>query len=254
MAITTSYSASARIQAQQLINRKLEPLFQAIVAPAGRPAGHIVPGKGPNAQFVDSYYSQPYLSAELYRPGVKHVISPATALGYPLEPLGIAPIFDRPRLIKGDDWLWYLTPVETDPLLAAGEMLRIPRRQLRRLKALRDGGVRASRYFLAHELPLGSVDRVEEVSAELLRPKLPPGAIKLSQRLGLAGTITVRITTAPVGIAGRMARKSLPLGVKIARELPTLLDPVLLGAVAAPDRLPVAGEPALWFELARWVC
>ena len=245
--MSTKTSYSVRIQAQQLINRKLEPLFQAIVAPA-------TPQRWSGAEFAASYYSRPDLSAELYRRGFKQVVLPATVLGYPLEPLGIAPIFDRPRLIKGDDCLWYLTPIETDPLLAAGEMLRIPRRQLRRLKALRDGGIRASRYFLAHELPLGSVDRVEEVSAELLRPKLPAGAIKLSQRLGLAGTITMRMTTAPVGLAGRVVGKSLPLGVKIARELPTLLDPVLLGAVVAPDRLPVAGEPALWFELARWVC
>jgi hypothetical protein len=205
-----------------------------------------------------TYHQRPHEAREqLYLHSLERVIYPAARVQHLLKPLGFAPLFWERRLIVGQDCLWALMPVERDPLVMAGEILRIPRRQLRRLHQLERSGLNPDRLYLAHELPLDApVYSANDITADLLRPQLPPGALKLSRQLGFTSALALKTASLPVRIVGTVAGVGLTgtsrLGAQVGQAIPVLLDPVLLGAVVQHGRQAIPGEMAIWYEILRW--
>ena len=275
-----------RDQVQNLINYKLAELFYGIteIPTPQRPANlELVPYYQPQPTTityapvqtappiaVDYYQSEAYQQqqagsrlqtnrtqaranfyATLEQHAYAQIVEPAAYLKHPLETIGHAPLFEERRLYHGPNSLWIIMPLENDPLLAAGEEFRIPKYQLKVIKRLHKGGVNPDRLYIAHELPLGSVNHPGQVTAAMIRPKAPPQALAMARRLGLAGAITLQAAAAPVAMAGIVGG----LGLKAAQTIianPIILDPILFGVVVHPQRLPHAGEMGSWFELLRW--
>jgi len=260
-----------REQVQNLINLKMNELLKSIrfgpdaLAQSGS-NGIATPNQLPKSKVIVTtrFQNQPETAivperligdeSLLYRRGYEKVLAPAEKLNHKLFPVGISPIFEERRLYQSQSCLWALMPLEKDPVIMEDGELRIPSYQLKQLRKLQKGGVSPDRLYIAHELPLDTIDDPEKITAAMVRHKPPPGAEKMAKRLGLAGSIILRTATAPAVIAGMVGAAALgtvfAAGASAGSAI--LLDPILFGVVVSPGRTPRSGEKAMWFELMRW--
>ena len=137
-------------------------------------------------------------------------------------------------LDKGAPWLY--GPVERDPLMTARGHVVLPRREIKRLRALAALEVPFQRLAVAHELdPDGpAADIVPLLDAD---PRTCTDA--------LARTLVGPQPVHP------WVRRAVQVFDAAARQAPEkVLDPILFGVVGAPDL--AHGRPAHFYPLVAW--
>lgn len=166
-----------------------------------------------------------------------------------VRPLGVATIPDGPVGLRtaSDDWV--VIAAEDDPHLRCRKFV-IPDAVAARLRELDRAKVAFDRLFIAHELPGGVLDQVDDTKlgpGELARiiPAAAPHPRTL-ETLSVCNRITRAAATAlflPLAAAG-----ALPVA---AGTLAAALDPALFGVVTESGTA-APGELAAWFLLAAW--
>lgn len=191
-----------------------------------------------------------------------------------LEFVGVAPLFDEPRLYRGADSDWLFGPAATDPQVTAGSF-PIPDAQLRFLRELVDQGIDFPAVYIAHELDpartasiLGVSDTTKPGSAVALttgEPRLsadkvaalvglPPAPLSATRQATRLGQVAELVgTTLAKAVPIMLAAGALPLMIGSAAVvgLAACLDPIVIGAVTADGNTEM-DTPAAWFVLARW--
>jgi hypothetical protein len=137
-------------------------------------------------------------------------------------------------LDRGVPWLY--GPVERDPLRTARGHIVLPRREIKRLRALAALGVPFQRLAIAHELdPDGAV-------ADIL-PELREGP-----RTCTDGVARALVGPQPVHPLVRGATRVFDAVARRTAE--SVLDPILFGVVGVPE--PAHGRPATFYPLVAW--
>ena len=171
-----------------------------------------------------------------------------------IEPLGIAPLPDKPLLLTqpaSTPFDWVVLRLATDPLFKRGE-LDIPRQQRRRLRELNGRGVVFDELLIAHEVPKKAIASPETLDDPIALDRVlrPPGlepdrasgrALRGFLDLAVRGSVALAAGAAVVAVGG----------VAVASATLAAADPVLIGAVTA-DGGTAGGTPAALFVLARW--
>lgn len=177
----------------------------------------------------------------------------AAGAGIHIEYLGINPLFDEPRLYRGEKTDWILGPA------SRAEDLVVPGAQRERLCRLVAAGVDVPAVYIAHEVPkertkphasaapAGAVILDRDTADAIIGPvPSPRAAVATAEQLALHSARTLKaLGAAAVGLA--VAPFALAIGA--AASLATL-DPIVLGAVPLSTARP--GAPAAWLALARW--
>lgn len=184
------------------------------------------------------------------RARAEQIVRQAQSAQLPIFPVAIAPLFSGWRLYTNSPHYDHVfCNLAEDPLFSDPDGFPIPKRVLNYLRGLNQ--IRLAHEFdllyVVHEVKKGAL-RDGELTAEKLVPPSPQ-VMRCSQRLGVVatglwlGAAMPLLAGAGLGLAGAAAGLMLaPLG----------LDPLLLGAVVAPDQPIQAGEMAVWFYLAHW--
>jgi hypothetical protein len=137
-------------------------------------------------------------------------------------------------LDRGVPWLY--GPVERDPLMTKRGRVVLPRREVKRLRALAALNVPFQRLAIAHELDL-------EGPAADIAPTLIAGPRTCTDAVARA-----LVGPQPVHPWVRWAVQILDPAARRAAE--KVLDPILFGVVGAPDL--THGHPAHFYPLAAW--
>ncbi len=173
------------------------------------------------------------------------VSRPAGELRLPVEAVGVAPVFLRPRTLVADSKKWEIMPIQADPEYLAGN-LAVPSKVIGHLRVLADAGVDVDIIYIAHERQVGVHHPVGESLWE------PLFAMKrgLDQ---LALGVDRGVEKAAVPIAAGVVAPFYALGVGLAAVVSGLakVDPVLFGVITSDGRV-YEGTPGMWFCLARW--
>jgi hypothetical protein len=187
------------------------------------------------------------------------LVNQASTIGANIKYLGVAPLFNEPRIYPGADTDWVIAPADEH------EHVVVPREQRRVLQRLVDDGIDFRTIYVAHE-----VDRArrQEVAGDGLGPgvvtrqqgidivgpvPLPAAALEVGDRLDVTSqrVLSAIGKAAPVAgglLLGILAAPFVVVGAAVA-GLATL-DPIVIGAI--PALSPHVGEPAAFFELTSW--
>jgi hypothetical protein len=142
-----------------------------------------------------------------------------------------------------------------DPLFHAPQGFPVPRHILAQLRQVARSGIDFDALYVAHEVTPGQVRPDAPLALEALMPPPPAPVLQLSNRLGEGAAALWVWATLPwmLNPLGMLFFQILAIGLGI-QSLGILAwhDPVLLGALVAPGRLPTPGEPAAWFYLTHW--
>jgi hypothetical protein len=165
--------------------------------------------------------------------------------GIPIPALGIAPLFEDVRLVTQTSPNWAFYNIQYDPLWQRGSF-PVPRKHLRRLNQLYRNGIEFDALYVAHELPPQFDPKTDQLELGWIEPAPPEKATHLAQRFGV-------VTDAIVATYAAAIRKPIQGLAAVGRSGTALLrDPILMGALVAPNVNPEEGVPAAWFLLAAW--
>ena len=185
---------------------------------------------------------------DLEEPVRRLLLDPARSIGRDdVELVGITEIPRHPIVRQTENGMWFFAAdYLADPGLARDGGIAIPRKELARLAALREAGVRPDLIWIAHELPAGW-------NPELPLPALVPDPPLMRDLDSGLERFVVATTSASVQVArgiaiGLALGVGLAVGVAAGSVALVGLDPVVLGGVRHPDRPVVA-----WANLAEWV-
>jgi hypothetical protein len=143
---------------------------------------------------------------------------------------------EQPVLVLDRGMPWLYGPVERDPLMTARGQIVLPRREIKRLRALAAQNVPFQRLAIAHELdPDGPASDIVPLLGE--GPRTCTDAV--ARRL---------VGPQPVHPWVRRAVQIFDGAARRAAE--KVLDPILFGVVGAPDL--AHGCPALFYPLVAW--
>ncbi len=143
---------------------------------------------------------------------------------------------EQPVVVLDQGVPWLYGPVERDPLMTGRGHVVLPRREIKRLRALAALGVPFQRLAIAHELdPDGPVSDIV--------PMLGDGARTCTDALARA-----LVGPQPVHPWVRRAVRIVDAAARSMAD--TVLDPILFGVVGAPDL--AHGRPAHFYPLVAW--
>lgn len=130
----------------------------------------------------------------------------------------------------------------------------VPKQVLAHLESLKEAGFgnEFDVLYVVHEVKKGTVREGEPLDPNKLVPASPQ-VQRSSRRLGQFGTALWLGAATPLlaGVVGAgIAAAAAPAALLMLAPLG--LDPLLLGAVVAPNRSVREGEMAVWFYLAHW--
>jgi len=174
--------------------------------------------------------------------------------GLPVFPVAVAPLFAGWRLhTKGKHYDYVFCNLAEDPLFSDPDGFPIPAHTLQHLHRLNRSSLARcfDLLYVVHEVEKGSIKEGEPLEAERLVPP-SPHVRRASERLGSLGTVLWLGTALPLlggaglGLATAAGLAMIPLSLGLG------LDPLLLGAVVAPQRPIRVGELAVWFYLTHW--
>lgn len=152
----------------------------------------------------------------------------------------VLPWSELPVLGLDHDTPWLYAPAERDPLLTAGGRAAVPRREIRRLRALAAQDLPFQRLAVAHELdPHGPV-------RDLL-PELRNGPRTCTD--AVAGAV-VGPQPAHPAVRGTARLLDTVVGRTAAAARDAVLDPAVLGVIGLPDV--VHGQLALFYPISAW--
>lgn len=166
--------------------------------------------------------------------------------GLPIRLAQYAPIPAGPQLYRGESTEVVVLSAADDPLFADPDGFPMPEKNLDELRRIQAAGLEFDDIWVAHELPLGTVQRGRPITAEMLAPPASRRSAETSQRLGKMGGMLWKMAAFPLLIAG---------GLALAAALPAAavgLDPIIFGLRVAPGRRAVPGEAAAWVMLTGW--
>ena len=208
-------------------------------------------------QTVPTLRSHPAVPTALVEDRFARIARRSAAAGVDTRVLGIAPFTRRPMVFADGGADWMVMPIQADPVVASGRMA-IPAVHHRRLRRLARHGVEIDELLIAHETPPGWTDGVtatprpltdfelERFAREAAVP-VPMETDRLSRQMGAvaatAGMVAARVVTA--GVAAAVA------GAAAVGGMAVMLDPILIGAVGASERLR-EGDLAGFIVLAQW--
>lgn len=212
-----------------------------------RSAEALVPVTEPFAS-VTSAVSNRLLASSKLRARAEQIVQKAQNYGLPIFPVAIAPLFGGWRLhTRSPHYDYVFCNLAEDPLFQDPDGFPIPQKVLDHLRRLAQVGLDCEfdLLYVVHEVEKGTISEGERLNPDKLVPPSPltQRASKQLGTLGMGlwlGAAVPLMAGAGLAMAGSLAM--VPLG----------LDPLLLGAVVAPDCSVQAGELAVWFYLTHW--
>ncbi len=183
--------------------------------------------------------------------GYRHhqVMQLAAEHALPIRFLGYAPIIDKTRVFAGIETDWVMTNLESDPLyLAGGKRLMAPRAVKAELSRIVAAGLDWDAYFIAHEIPTGSMQSGQDIPPELV---IPPEHHQSVQRVQKYASRVTQMWTALT--EGTLKVAEIGMGaVAMAASPLLLLDPVLFG-VQVEKEWRIEGYPVgRFYSLVSW--
>jgi hypothetical protein len=175
--------------------------------------------------------------------------------GLPVRYLGTRPLFAGFQVYPGQARDWVVVNLADDPLFHAPQGFPVPGRILAQLRQVARSGIDFDALYVAHEVTPGQVRPDAPLALEALMPPPPATVVRLSNRLGEGAAALWVWTTSPLMLNPLLGMLFPILGTCLGIQSLGILawhDPVLLGALVAPGRSPVPGEPAAWFYLGHW--
>jgi hypothetical protein len=143
---------------------------------------------------------------------------------------------EQPVVVLDQGVPWLYGPVERDPLMTTRGRVALPRREIKRLRALAALDVPFQRLAIAHELdPDGP-------AADIV-PMLGDGPRTCTDAVA-------RALVGPQPVHPWVRRTVQVFDAAARRAAEEVLDPILFGVVGDPDL--VHGCPALFYPLAAW--
>jgi hypothetical protein len=143
---------------------------------------------------------------------------------------------EQPVVVLDQGVPWLYGPVERDPLMSARGRVALPRREIKRLRALAALDVPFQRLAIAHELdPDGP-------AADIV-PMLGDGPRTCTDAVA-------RTLVGPQPVHPWVRRAVQIFDAAARRTAEKVLDPILFGVVGAPDL--AHGCPALFYPLVAW--
>jgi hypothetical protein len=189
------------------------------------------------------------------------IVDRAREVGVDIAYLGVAQLFNEPRVYRGVGNDWTLGPIDDDHPAV------FPREQQRLMQQLAEANAAPFLAYVAHEIDrskraellphlpeTGHAVVSREQAAELVGPVPDHAAtLQLAEQLDRQSTTVLSAIRkgAPVAgaaLLGVLAAPFVLAGAALASA--ATLDPILIGAV--PILRADVNEPALFFELARW--
>jgi len=189
---------------------------------------------------------------------VPRVLDQAKQANVGVEYIGISDLFEDARVYSGEETDWMFAPADEH------ESFIVPRTQRHELERLLDVGLRFPMVYIAHELPkgllpgsgganpgmaLGPLDR--QTAAGLVSSVPPPSdTVEVSEQLNERTGRLLHTMRRALPVIGAFAISPVRLVGTALAALPTLLDPIILGAIPAISTR--SGDPAAWYVLTRW--
>jgi len=143
---------------------------------------------------------------------------------------------EQPVVVLDEGVPWLYGPVERDPLMSARGHVVLPRREIKRLRALAALDVPFERLAIAHELdPDGPASDIVPMLGDGPRTCTDPVA---------------RVLVGPQPVHPWVRRAVQIFDGAARRAAEKVLDPILFGVVGAPDL--AHGRPAHFYPLVAW--
>lgn len=204
-----------------------------------------------DAVYVVDDTSRPVLGERVHVPASLHtemasLMRMGAQYGLPLRLAQYAPIPSGPQLYRGESTEVVVISAADDPLFTDPDGFPMPKKNLDDLRRIQAAGIQFDDIWVAHELPLGTVQRGSPLTAEMLAPPTSRQAAETSHRLGKVGGMLWKMAAFPLLIAG---------GLAVAAAAPVAaigLDPIIFGLRVTPGRRAVVGEAAAWVMLTAW--
>lgn len=186
--------------------------------------------------------------------------------GFPIIPIGAAPVGYGTRLFHGIDSDWALVPLSEDPLfLETNRKFPLPNAIKHQLSLYHKKGLRFEHIFVGHEIEQGALQPGQALTLDLIKP---PPAPKVSQRLEKLGT-TAQSAWQVLGRTASDAARVVAWAAVLGLALPLApvaaigasatfigsaitYDPILFG-LHIDRSVNIGGRPlAIWYYLTHW--